>query len=183
MERWKPVDHPILGEIYQVSDSGLVKSIDRTDPDGKRVRKGRILAPAIVRGYAMVLMQRKPIKWFARVHHVVAFSFLGRPDGEISPSQWQINHKNGNKLDNRLCNLEWVTQQQNTDHSVAMGLKVMGERHYRSILTNEAVQQMRRAFAAGTPISEIAKQYGASHGTASAVVHNRTWKHLLRPAQ
>lgn len=179
MENWKPIANEFLGDLYLVSDKGNVKSLNRIDGNGRSLQ-GRILKPATVRGYAMVLMQKKPHKWFAKVHHVVALSFLGHPPGVIGRDGWQVNHKNGNKLDNRLINLEWVTREQNERHAVINALKSCGERHYKRALSDNVVAEMRADYANGCRIIDIANRHKSTHATTSSVVHNRTWKHLLQ---
>ena len=58
------------------------------------------------------------------VHRLLAICFIPNPfDGLYSISELQVNHKDGNKLNNNLSNLEWVTQQQNCQHAYSTGLR------------------------------------------------------------
>lgn len=104
MEMWKDI---FAG--YQVSDLGRVKSLPRNGT----VKEERILSPELGNtGYLQVCLYQDKKKKLCLVHRLVAQAFV--PNLEGKP---QVNHKNGNKTDNRACNLEWVTQSENTLHS------------------------------------------------------------------
>ena len=91
--------------IYQVSDDGHVRRILK-DGSTKPVknRDGK---------YHTVSLSKKGIKKSVLVHKLVADAFLERPTGAT-----EINHKDGNKHNNRLENLEWVSQKENILHAI-----------------------------------------------------------------
>lgn len=174
---WKPVHKPKFAKFYEVSDSGEVRRIPGYDKLG-RWNNGRVLRQATVKRYKMVLMWADAEKWFARVHHLVAHAFIGEPAGEVSVTGWQVNHKNGNKADNRLSNLEWLTSSENHAHATRSGLKSKGTKHYRAIFTEKDVIKIRKLHRDGTRLVDLQKMFGASKGAIAAVVHNRTWKNV-----
>jgi hypothetical protein len=105
---WKTIEGT-NGE-YQVSDTGLVKT----------TKTGRILRPAVSRhGYERVCLFKMDQERRYRVHRLVAMAFI--PNPENLP---QVNHKDGNKRNNHVSNLEWVTNEENMHHAKEHGLRV-----------------------------------------------------------
>lgn len=93
---------------YQVSDDGYVRSLPDIDWRG-RFMSGRIMSQAVnEKGYETLVLRGES----RRVHRLVAEAFLPKP----APEKNQINHKNGNKRDNRVCNLEWCDNSENQRH-------------------------------------------------------------------
>ena len=102
------------------------------------------------------------------VHRLVATHFIGNISKGLV-----INHKNGNKHDNNVSNLEIVTQQQNIDHSMRTGLfTAIGENHYAAKLTDQDVVEIRQKYAQGC-ISQraLADMYGVKQSTVFKIVH------------
>lgn len=114
---WRPVAG--YEGLYEVSDSGLVRSLDRTVGSryGLRKIKGRVLQPGRSgRGRPQVRLQRDGQADWRFVHHLVLETFVGpRPDGK------EACHSNGDQLDNRLVNLRWDTRSSNVLDSVQHG--------------------------------------------------------------
>ena len=99
--------------LYQVSNLGNVKSLHYRN---KKIH--HILSPRKHHtGYLMVsLTSNRKAKCF-NVHRLVAIAFIPNPNDLPC-----VNHKDGNKHNNNVSNLEWVTHQQNTRHAIATGL-------------------------------------------------------------
>ena len=116
---WRPVNG--YEGRYDVSNSGIVRSLDvavRCRGSGIRVNRGKLLPyRANNRGYLTVNLTKANITKSFLVHRVVAEAFI--PNGLALP---QVNHKDGNKSNNDVSNLEWVTDNENKAHSsIAVG--------------------------------------------------------------
>ena len=160
---------------YEVSDLGRVASLPRTVPCGpgsKGVRyiRHRIMKTCIDRdGYEHV----SPDGVRQAVHRVVALAFL-----ESDPLRPFVNHRDGDKRNNCLLNLEWCNHSENIQHRQRVLKKNIGAKNYNAKLTDAKVIRARRLYATGTTLTEIAKGYGVSLGTISSAVTGRHWKHL-----
>ena len=105
-EEWRDIPNY---EGYQVSNLGRVKSLERIDARGYRLKE-KILKPKLVRGYYQVCLFKQAIKKKYLVHRLVWSAF----NGSI-PEGLQVNHINEIKSDNRLENLNLMTPKENTN--------------------------------------------------------------------
>lgn len=118
-ERWLPV--PDYEDLYEVSDQGRVRSLDRLIPHrwpGHQGRvRGRILRATPDRtGHLRVTLSRNAARHYTYVHTLVLLAFVGpRTDG------MEACHGNGQPADNRLANLRWDTSQANKLDAVRHG--------------------------------------------------------------
>lgn len=107
MEEWRKIEGY---DNYEVSNYGKVRSLDYN-----RTGETRIMKPSYNTDMYLQVKLRKDRKYRNfQVHRLVAQSFLPNPDNLP-----QVNHKNENKEDNRVENLEWCTNQYNVDYSLS----------------------------------------------------------------
>ena len=106
-EYWKPIAG--YEDIYQVSNMGRVRRLEAKDANG-RTCKAQIIKPIVQHsGYCHVGLWRGGKCDQRRVHRLVAQAFIPNPENKQT-----VNHLNEDKQDNRACNLEWATIQENT---------------------------------------------------------------------
>lgn len=139
MARWAAI--PGFEGYYEVSDDGKVRSLERTiiRGDGKPIPiKSRMLKQTVSNaGYARVSMCKDGWKGWKSVHRLVAESFIANPENKR-----EVNHKDGDKTNNAVDNLEWVTSKENAAHRNATGLwrkpDLTGyiERHKRKVIVD-----------------------------------------------
>ena len=123
---------------------------------------------SIVQRYGKVILSGNQVL----VHRAVWLYFNGR-----IPKDMQINHKNGDKTDNRVVNLEVVTCSENAKHAIKTGLRVIkkGSDCSYSKLTEEDVLKIRK----DTRIHRvIAKEYGVTKNHIGDIKRHRRWKHI-----
>lgn len=166
MEIWKTV---AACPNYEVSSLGRVR-LRRT---------GRIRMPILNRGYLYVRLGRKNY----RIHRLVALAFLGDATANT------VNHKDGDKLNNRVENLEYMSHADNLRHAHAIGLYPpvtnptgfngnacrKGENHSRVKLKEEDVIYIRTAKESDTDLS---LKFKVHKRTILDIRERKTWKHL-----
>lgn len=129
-------------------------------------RTGHILKPQPNgKGYLRVVLGKQ--RYF--VHRLVAMNHIPNPN-----NYEQVNHKDGNKLNNNADNLEWVSNQMNRDHAVEHKLHLQGEDCSWSKLDWEKVDFIRAHL--DIPANELAKIFGVTPGTIRDVRNYKSWK-------
>ena len=171
-EEWKDVPG---FEGYQVSNFGKVRGIDRLRKgrSGLRLTRGQELKQILnKKGYPEVRLRKQGCH-VRLVHKLVASAFLTKPE-----SCTQINHINGVKTDNRVENLEWVTQSENQLHAYKLGLQPSrsGERNGRAILTDEKVTFLKELYNSGKSAKEVAETMSINLYTVRQIISGRIWK-------
>lgn len=119
METWKEITW--TDGLYYVSNMGNVKKVGGKQ-FGRKVYKSnseeRILNQQVQNsGYLIVKLYVKPKHYTCLVHRLVMQAFVGDNPG------MDVNHKNGDKHDNRLSNLEWCSRKENMEHCSKNGLR------------------------------------------------------------
>jgi len=162
---------------YQVSNLGRVKSLSRelNVKNGIRKTKERIIANTNNgTGYLICSLSKKNKRKSILTHRLVATAFIENFD-----ILKEVNHKDGNKKNNSLCNLEWVTRQENINHSWDNKLtNCIGETHHSSKLNNSLVLELRSDYSSGNyKIQQLANKYNLHHETVRNVISRKTWNH------
>lgn len=117
-QKWKPVKD--YEKYYEVSNFGNLRSLDRVSNaknGSTQIRKGQLITACTNKqGYKQVRLIRNGIAKNMLVHRLVMLAF--KPIKE----SLQVNHIDGNKENNRIDNLEWVTAKENVKHAYRTGL-------------------------------------------------------------
>lgn len=118
-EIWKDIDG-FVGK-YMVSNLGNVKSLNYNHTHFEK-----LLCPTTNHyGYQQLSLKSKSIHKTVYVHTLVAKAFIPNP-----LNKKEVNHIDGNKLNNCVTNLEWVTPKENTQHAIKTGLRTLTLPHY-----------------------------------------------------
>lgn len=182
MEQWKDIKQ--YEGIYQISNYGKVKSLTRIvmRKNGARYIKERMLKLQTIKtGYHYIALHKNNKIINMYVHRLVALYFLNNPNNYL-----QVNHKDGNKTNNYMDNLEWVTCSENHKHAYAIGLKksskgksyTKGEDIFQSKLTETDVREILDLLQTNIIQQKIAQQYGISQAQVSHIKNNQAWKHI-----
>lgn len=171
MEKWKAI--PGYRGVYLVSDHGNVK---RVKARKKHPVKDGALSPYRGGRYPIIILHkgnRGLMKCFT-VHNLVCKSFIGpRPKGK------EVNHIDGDKNNNRLSNLEYISRAENIRHAVNMNLFPKGSKSPVSKLTEKAVLMIRFMYSKGSVTqADIGRLFKVSSDNVSLIVNRRTWKHV-----
>jgi len=174
-EIWKPV--PLFEESYKVSNFGRVKSIKRiikvrTDKTKRNyVYSGQIRVTHINKfGYRRIKLTVRENSVYRQksyvIHRLVAMVFIPNPKNKP-----QVNHIDGNKLNNNVSNLEWCTAKENIRHAFRTGL-------YKKPITNEQVKELRKYKTAflnkELTLKQIGDKFGIDLSTAGKMLRNQS---------
>ena len=163
-EEWKPVEG--FEKYYHVSDAGKVKSL----------RSEIILKPRItIHGYKEVSLCVNGGRKSDRIHRLVAKVFCEKPDGCTD-----VNHIDGNKLNNSAANLEWTTKSKNSQHAYDTGLNkgVRGSKNNMSKLTEAKVLAIKQMILSGGKNKEIASALDVNYWNVLDIRNGKSWAWL-----
>lgn len=176
MEEWKE----IVGYegLYEVSNFGRIR---RKYNDFKKI-KGRILKQHLKRnGYLCVDLSKESKVKTMTVHRIVAIAFLEKVEEKN-----QVNHINGNKMDNRVENLEWVTSQENRIHAFKTGLQHGNGKKIRCNQLNIIFDSSYKAaeyinlnyFKNSKQIPNVANKIRSAANGLQKTAYNFTWSYV-----
>ena len=154
-EVWKKING---FEVYEISNLG-------------RIRRGnKIGTPTLSNKQYLAFDLKIRFRKTCKIHRLVAEMFIPNPENKP-----QVNHKDGNKLNNNLDNLEWVTASENSKHAYRIGLikPQKGEGNANSKLTEENVKFIRGSILNNKQLGCI---FNVSHSNISAIRLYKSWK-------
>lgn len=152
---------------YQVSNTGLVRSIRRKEPF--------VMAQEADRdGYKKVQLSNCGTSTHYAVHRLVAMAFLGEP-----PSfNMVVCHGDGSRDNNLSTNLRWGTQAENVSDKVVHGTHQIGSKHPRSSIDEVAATCVKTLLSEGTSLRKTAALTGTSFWIVADISRGRTWNHV-----
>lgn len=173
-EVWKDIEQ--FDNQYQISNIGRIRSKHKliTKSNGSTyTRRAKILKPSISKdGYVKGAISLMNKMFPYTIHRLVAIAFIPNPSNKS-----EVNHINGVKTDNQVCNLEWCTRSENCKHAIDTGLweVKVGDKNGMSKLTKEQVIHARKLKAEKGRFwgrNELAKEWGISPKHLQKVVNN-----------
>lgn len=146
-------------------------------PDGTIVgpKRGKIKQRENADGYMEVTLGTMSNRHAGvRVHRIVAEQFIPNP-----LNLPEVNHKDYNRKNNHVENLEWISHINNVRHSVKVGHydNQKGESNGRSRVTMEDVKNIRQQYNDGARVSDLAKKYEIGWSTVYNIVTYKTWNY------
>ena len=148
-----------------------VSSVGRIWKAANKSRKERILTefPKDRDGYCRCSVQRLDGTWTSQpVHRLVAKAFISNPENKQS-----VNHINGNRTDNRVENLEWVTPKENVIHSFKFGSRKECKNVPRkTLLTDFQISQIDKLRELYT-VNQIAKLFNIEYQSLKNIIHKK----------
>lgn len=144
---------------YEISNHGRVKSY--------KWGRERLLKNSSY-CYSIVILNGCLGRKTFQVHRLVAQHFL---PARLPHRKYEVNHKDGDKLNNHFINLEWATRGENNRHAV----EVLGK--VKSPLSSQDILEIRAIYGY-FPVVDIAANYGVSKATIFRVVNRETWAHI-----
>lgn len=123
------------------------------------------------KGYKRICLYKKSVGNNFSIHRLIALHYIDNP--KKFPI---IHHKDGNKLNNHISNLEWCTYSTNEKHSFKLGLKsFIGSKNNFTKLTEKDIIKIRKL---DMKQKDIAKMYNVSNGCICAIINRYNWKHV-----
>jgi len=145
--------------------------------DGRVFRKGKELKQQTHRkGYKRLDLWIDNKRCNKAVHRLVGETYIPNPDNLCC-----INHKDTDKSNNNVDNLEWITNQGNIDHAHEYHLfdNIIGEKNVSSKLNENQVREIRQKYVRGKyGYKRLAQEYNMSQTQIRKIIDRTYWKHI-----
>lgn len=175
VEIWKDISG--WEGFYKISNMGRVKSLSRIVVNEMGVHnclKEKVLKNTTgngKRGYWMVTLYRDKCRFAKKVHRILAQAFIPNPENKP-----QVNHKDGDKHNLTLSNLEWVTVSENVKHSFDTNLNTFkGDKHPFALLSNSDAIYIYKSVKS---IGQLAKEYNVGKHIIWSIKGGKSWAHI-----
>lgn len=162
--------------LYQINRKGNIRSLPRWTRNGKGsfMTKGRRIKTYYKENdYECVRLSRLSVGKTYYVHKLIGIHFISNPKRKK-----HVNHKDCNRRNNLINNLEWSTKKEDVHHSIRFSSNNIcrkGEDHGSAILTTKDVLSIRRSSMKGKDLAVI---YGVARSTISSIIKRRNWSHV-----
>jgi len=171
-EEWRDIND---FDGYEVSNLGNIRGKDRLrkGKHGLRLTNGQPMKQVFnKKGYPEVRF-RKEGTHTRLVHRLVAKAFVPNHDNKS-----QVNHIDGNKLNNRADNLEWVNNSENQKHAYKLGLQPSraGENNSKAKITDKDVTLLKNLYNSGMSISQVSDITNINLNIIRQIIYGKTWK-------
>lgn len=167
-EEWRDIKG--FEEHYQISNYGRIKSF----------RKGevKILKPYVApNGYLLISLQNNDKKKKNSIHRLVAEAFIPNPDNLP-----EVDHKFGNKFDNYVENLGWVSSLENVSRAIELGLlKAKAEDNPSAKISNEVAKYCRSVYIRRDKefgAAALARKFGISRASMWRIIVGKSYKRV-----
>lgn len=156
-EEWRPVSG--YEGLYEVSNFGRVKSLPRNGT----INRERIIKPGLFKKYLGVSLNKNNKRTSHLVHRLVAIAFIPNPN-----SLPQVNHKNEDRLDNRVENLEWCDRQYNINYGTGVERRAIQRRKKIMKLSMDG-----ETICVYNSLTEASNDCNVGIGNISSCCHNK----------
>ena len=168
-EFWRNIEG--YKELYQISNTGKVRSFKNKNIIILKQRKNS-------RGYWYVNLCIDGKYKSITVHRLVALHFFDKSDRNET-----VNHIDGNKDNNCIFNLEWITRKENWEHAKRNNLLAMGEKNGKSKLKEKDVLEIRNLYKKSKKSKKsthrsLAKRYNVSKTCIGLILQRKRWSFL-----
>lgn len=175
IEEWRDIEG--FDGYYQVSNTGKVRS--QGGKNGRR--KGEWYLRALSRnrdGYLKIRLVQGGKDTTQRVHTLVAKAFILNPNNFDT-----VNHKDGDKTNNNVDNLEWVDRSQQMIHAYKLGLKkaIKGSKNSQAKLTDDDIRYIRSHYKRNTrgfSTVSLSKQFGVSNRVIGLITRGLSYTNV-----
>ena len=167
IEEWKPIY--LGGELsnYVISSHGYIKNI---------ITRKFIKASKNENGYLKVGLYYNKKSYTRKIHRLVAQAFIPNPRNKRT-----VNHKDGDKTNNKVWNLEWNTHLENIRHAMKTGLMInwaKGEDSGSNVYSEKTVHEVCKLLSEGKGPKEISRILGVPRNLPSCIKYRDKWKHI-----
>lgn len=173
-EIWLPIEG--YEGVYNISNFSRIKSLFRESGkplkgNGKRFWKEKILKHQKGANYPVIRLTKLGIQSNHIIHILLATAFIQNPNNLPV-----LNHKNGDKYDLTLDNLEWTTSKENTAHAFRTGL--MSHKGIKNANCKFSEDVILEIFNSDLPYKEISEKFGIARNSVSQIKNGGRWSHL-----
>lgn len=137
-------------------------------------KKGALKPVLTTHGYCNISIKELSGKFVSkRIHRLVAKAFIPNPENKP-----EINHIDGDKTNNHVSNLEWVTSQENQIHATRVLGKGSGENHPHAKITEKDVHRVCELFCEGYQTYRVSEMTGIPRTTVTAIRSKNIWRNI-----